>query len=163
MKDLGKEILNSFGHFDAQATIENQLNYIFSEIFNEQPYIFIYITIENLDVVNKISNYRFNLVAEQEVTTFPQNGLPDFSPDKLNEEVYIVEPIDYKTNVKLPIHFEKSLSEQLKEFKYKILPTVNSEALKHDIQYFIKIDGRLTPYKMFKSIYPRLRSLGKFD
>lgn len=160
-KDLGSDTATIIPETSATClgSIEFQLQFLFS--FFKEPYILIYLLCENLDVVNKISTYRFNLMTEKEESTLPELAKTDFTLDILT--AYLGEPAeevtDYKNLFQLPIHFNKSISAQLLEYKYKAMPIINEKLIYHDLQNFIRVDGRLPPIKIYNSVRPRLKCL----
>lgn len=164
--DLGSDnitIVKATESFAMLFPVENQIKYIFS-LFKE-PLVIINLFCDNLDVINKTSNCRFNLIAEKEITMEKEPMSAAFSPDFPNfqDQVEFNEfenGNEMKESVKLPTHFNESISRQLVQFKYKLYSFIERRILDQDPQYFIKIDGRLSSQKMFNSIRQRLKILG---
>lgn len=161
--DLGPERPNIVKKvaFDVQSGVETQMEYLFTLL--KDPTVYIYIACDNLDVLNKVENIRFSVAAEQEIVVNKEN-VDIFKPEffsQLNLVEYEEDSeIDYKTMVKLPVHSARSVSDQLIGFKYHLQTVVDKKALAHDLQHFIRLDGRLTPTKLFNIVRIRLRTLG---
>ncbi|KAK4878277.1 hypothetical protein RN001_010783 [Aquatica leii] len=172
--DLGTETSDiCFAGF-CEKDFEAQLELIFSQF--ERPFIIIYMVSGNADVITKRQNQRFNIYSQQVVDLELEDAdriiYTHFSqiPGAVNDEV----PEDFieiiKSNVvynsqeqrllvDLPKDWKDNVVTLLDRYRQKVLPTVESHVLKHDLQNFIRVDGRISPVRMFHAVKQRLKIL----
>lgn len=160
---------------DIGINYEEQLSFVFAQ-FSSQ-FLFIYVMCPNVDVIAKRSNYRFNVLSE-ELLNLQEHALNKhmftiFSKDtgalqELPLEFFEKEHVgqvferDYSDKrhlVQLLRDFPINVVSQLERYHYAALSVIERHVLLHDPQYFIKVDGRCTPLRMFNLVKSRLRIL----
>ncbi|XP_071050674.1 adenylate kinase 9-like [Onthophagus taurus] len=172
--DIGSTSNDMCKMFDIGSNYAAQTNFLFT--LCHEPLIIIYIMCPNYDVVTKHEHYRYNMTTDEMVnllrdqtegvvytiyTTSPgfdTEELPDDAP-LFPETSGVISASEMNYLLYLPRNFSGNVQKQLEDYRYLALPTIEKHVLLHDPQYFIKVDGRLTPNKMFNVVQTRLRLL----
>ncbi|GJQ85313.1 hypothetical protein Trydic_g12627 [Trypoxylus dichotomus] len=172
--DVGSAASQIFKATDITTNYAAQLNFIFS--LCHEPLVIIYIMCQNYDVVTKHENCRYNLEKNEIVNLIKDQSesvvytiytkAPGFENEDLPDNLYDVpnyvsglSSSDLMYLTYLPCNFSGNVQAQLEQYRFEALPTIEKHVLLHDPQYFIKVDGRLPPLKMFNIIKFKLRML----
>lgn len=154
---------------------EEQLSFVFAQF--DYQFLLIYVMCPNADVISKRANYRYNILSE-EVLDLQEYDLNKhmftiFSKDtgavlEMPLEFFEKEQVregferDYSDKrhlVQLPRDFPINVVSQLERYHYAALSVIERHVLLHDPQYFMKVDGRCTPLRIFNILKLRLRVL----
>ncbi|KYB25398.1 hypothetical protein TcasGA2_TC034458 [Tribolium castaneum] len=152
------------GPTDISTDLEKQLNCLFG-VFHE-PYLLIYIYGKNSDVITKRDNYFYDVYSKntldmQKINLFYEIGA---SNEFLTEDLFdggrnpFAENPDLKHLVKVPENMPANVSTQLDQY-HTIANQIDGRVLVHDIQYYLKLDGRSFISQMMNSIKLRLEVL----
>ncbi|KAF2881950.1 hypothetical protein ILUMI_24223 [Ignelater luminosus] len=159
---------------DLEKNFEEQINFIFSQF--SKPFVVIYITCSNTDVVSKHRDCRFDVISKQVIdlqrehsdkvvyTYFSRvpganDELPEDFIDVVKNTSITLDSTNPRQLVTLPRDFSSNMVTLLDRYRYSVLPVIERHVLMHDIQYFIKVDGRISPVRMFSAIKTKLRIL----
>ncbi|KAK9693675.1 hypothetical protein QE152_g34047 [Popillia japonica] len=172
--DIGSAASEIFRTTDVSTNYAAQLNFLFS--LCHEPLVIIYIMCQNYDVVTKHEHYRYDLKDNKVINLMKDQGdsiiytiytkTPGFDNEDLPDDLY--EPSDYTSGLSssdlmyltyLPCNFSGNVQAQLEQYRFDVLPTIEKHALLHNPQLFIKVDGRLSLYKMFNIIKAKLKIL----
>lgn len=138
--------------------------------------MFIYIVCENGEVINKRCNYGYDYLQNKTIdlqkeetdrmiyTIFSSNPMEtsELPEGFLYMAKYDSIGTDYSNRydlLKLPHDFKSSAMTQLERYHSEALITIDKHALMHDPQYVIRVDGRVSPCRMFYTIKLRLDTL----
>ncbi|KAI4461035.1 nucleotide kinase [Holotrichia oblita] len=172
--DIGSAASEIFKVTDVSTNYAAQLNFLFS--LCHEPLVIIYIMCQNYDVVTKHEHYRYNLKDNKVINLMKDQGdsiiytiytkTPGFDNEDLPDDLY--ETSDYTAGLSssdlmyltyLPCNFSGNVQAQLEQYRFDALPTIEKHVLLHNPQFFIKVDGRLSLYKMFNIIKAKLKIL----
>lgn len=172
--DIGSAASEIFKSTDISTNYAAQLNFLFS-LCND-PLVIIYIMCQNFDVVTKHEHYRYSLEKNEMIDLMKNYGegvvytlytkTPGFDNEDLPDDSY--EATDYTSGLSssdfnyltyLPCNFSGNVQTQLEQYRFEALPTIEKHVLLHNPQFFIKVDGRLSPSKMFNIIKVKLKML----
>lgn len=171
--DVGSVMSNICVSGNIGTDYEQQVDFIFRQL-EGQNFIIIYVMCPSSDVVAKHANYSFNWITEELFdkqeqvlskniyTLFTRDGgfTKETPEDFIDTSFNLLEDdFDKSKYVKLPRDFPANVTSQLERYHYAVLTAIERYVLLHDPQYFIKVDGRTTPLRMFNIVKARLRIL----
>ncbi|GLV32585.1 uncharacterized protein CBL_00705 [Carabus blaptoides fortunei] len=158
--DLGPDINIVTSSESSLSAPDAQLEYLF-KLFKD-PFVIIYIMCDDLDVIKKRTNDQsdvdidLNKNTDTESSTASSSTVDSSSNENENE---IDTTHTNNIGMEIPVNSRKNISSQLYQFHLHVHPIIEKKLLIHDPQYFIKVDGRLPPMKMFNVIRTRIKTL----
>jgi adenylate/nucleoside-diphosphate kinase len=153
------------GPTDISTDLEKQLNCIFG-LFHE-PFMIVYMYARHSDVVAKRDNYFYDIYSKknidmQKVRLFYELGATN---EQLTEDLFdegknpFAENPNLRHLVQLPENMPAHVSTQLDRYHNTIANLLDYRILLHDIEYYIKLDGRNFISQMMTQLKLRLKIL----
>lgn len=141
--DLGSVSYSICNEPEIGTNFEEQLNFIFN-LFQE-PFMFVYITCPMADVIMKRSRYRYSVRSHENL---------DLLKDKIDQQNPLIEQL-----VLLPRHFPVNVQSQLDNYRSIAASAIDRRVLLHNPQYYLRLDGRVFPSKMYQIVLAKLEIL----
>ncbi|KAF5303331.1 hypothetical protein FQA39_LY10070 [Lamprigera yunnana] len=173
--DLGSEkgSMCAFGVYE--ENYEEQMRFIFEQF--KKPYVIIYVVCNNIDVVTKHERCQFDIISEQFVdlqveeadkmayTHFSQLAdlsnceLPEDFIDMFKNTSMLTNEVESRQLITFPKNIPANVTTVLSCYRERVLPIIERYVLRHDPQNVIRVDGRISPARMFSAIKQRLEVL----
>lgn len=114
---------------------------------------------ETKEVINLLNIIESNLL----LSVFSEGrGNIDDMPEDFQELIpnsTSVDNMQLQLLTKLPRDFTPCVAAQLQHYRFDALPTMEHHILKHDPQFWVKLDGRLQPQRNINALKMKLRFL----
>lgn len=171
--DLGDIHIDVCNPPEIGTNYKEQLDFIM-DLF-DAPFMIMYMTCENEDVVEKRKNYRYDMYSQSVIDLLKEKtdkNLLSFLSTKnqlemgLNpiDEIFEDVPRFLKDSselihlVKLPRDFPAHVQTQLQRFHDVAVELIEAVILNHNPEYYLKLDGRTSINRIFNSVKWKLRT-----
>ncbi|XP_025836131.1 adenylate kinase 9-like [Agrilus planipennis] len=154
-----------------EKNYEQQLDFIFN-LFTP-PFQIIYICCDHADVISRRNANRFDIYNgvivnkqdEEMEQMFFDNVYFPLNQEDVPEDIFAATKLrlfNYQSTfpqhlLRLPSDFPANVSVQLGRYYTSAMPIMECYILAHDPEYYLRVDGRLTPSAMFSAIKTRIR------
>ncbi|KAF5294362.1 hypothetical protein FQR65_LT10815 [Abscondita terminalis] len=168
--DLGSEVSHVCANGTYETDFEEQLRLVFEKFC--QPFVIIYAVCANEDVIARRKNQMFDVLSRKDVDLvleetdkviyayFSQTTPGDV--DEVPEDFIDVvknnkaEMYQQRELVSLPSTWRENVVTVLERYRRCALPTIEYYLLRHDLENVIRVDGRISPVRMFHAVKERL-------